>query len=129
MYGTFNRVYRVPVPQGLEYLTNFNSLCPMISFHMLDCLKIKFVKSSSMNWIFNLQKFILKLIFACYTGSQTWFFQLDFFKNQVQVDKAIGSLVNKKTLQQRFTGGLLSQWLFGWKLLYLPNYVSSDLTE
>ena len=32
--------------------------------------KIKFEKSSSTNWIFNLQKLISKLIFAGYTGSK-----------------------------------------------------------
>ena len=42
---------------------------------------------SSKNWICSLQKSILKLIFAGYTGSensiwnrQTWFFQLDFLE-------------------------------------------------
>ena len=36
----------------------------------LDFWKIKFEKSSSTNWIFNLQKLISKLIFAGYTGSK-----------------------------------------------------------
>ena len=36
----------------------------------LDSWKSKFEKSSSMNWIYNLQKLILKLIFADYTGSK-----------------------------------------------------------
>ena len=45
--------------------------------------KIKLEKSILMNWIFSLQKLILKLIFAGCTGSknpvcQTWFFQIDF---------------------------------------------------
>ena len=37
---------------------------------VLDFWKIKFEKSSSTNWIFNLQKLISKLIFAGYTGSR-----------------------------------------------------------
>ena len=53
---------------------------------VLDCWKIKFEKSSSTNWIFNLQQSISKLIFAGYTGSENpvWkrikfkFVELDF---------------------------------------------------
>ena len=57
--------------------------------------KIKLENSSSMNWIFSLQKSIWKLIFASYTGSKksslkktknpvrkTWFFQIDFSEIQ-----------------------------------------------
>ena len=40
---------------------------------VLDFWKIKFEKSSSMNWIFNVQKSIPKLIFAGYTGSKKLF--------------------------------------------------------
>ena len=52
---------------------------------VLDFWKIKFEKSISTNWIFNLQKSILKLIFAGCTSSKnpvwnTVFFQLDFSK-------------------------------------------------
>ena len=60
------------------------SLSPCWS--LLDFWKIKFEKSSSTNWIFNLQKSISKLIFASYTGSKypVWnrlkiqFVELDF---------------------------------------------------
>ena len=37
---------------------------------VLNFWKIQFEKSSSTNWIFNLQKSISKLIFAGYTGSK-----------------------------------------------------------
>jgi hypothetical protein len=52
-----------------------------------------------MNWIFNVQKSILKLIFAGYTVSKNpafnriniQFVELDFSKNQVQMNSALGS--------------------------------------
>ena len=52
---------------------------------VLDFWTIKFENSSLTNWIFNLQKSILKSIFACNTGSKslvrrTWFFKHDFSK-------------------------------------------------
>ena len=52
---------------------------------VLDFWKIKFEKSSFTNWIFYLQKSILKFIFAGYTSRKnpvrrTGFFQLDFSK-------------------------------------------------
>ena len=63
--------------------------------------EIKFEKSSSTNWIFNLQKSISKLIFAGYTGSKNsvWnrlkiqFIELDFSnlvfqKYKVQINRA-----------------------------------------
>ena len=40
---------------------------------VIDFWKNKFEKSSSTNWIFNLQKSILKLIFVGYTGSKNTF--------------------------------------------------------
>ena len=71
---------------------------------MLDFWKIKFEKSSYMNWIFNLQKSILKLIFAGYTGSKNpvWnrlkiqFVELDFSNLifQVQMDRALVLIEN-----------------------------------
>ena len=65
---------------------NFMTLTPYPS--VLDFWKIKFEKSSSTNWIFNLQKSISKLIFAGYTGSKNpvrnrlkiQFVELDFSK-------------------------------------------------
>ena len=55
---------------------------------VLEFCKIRLEKSSSKNWIFSLQKSILKLIFAAYTGSKNpvWkrlkiqFIELDFSK-------------------------------------------------
>ena len=54
---------------------------PLVDLYLI------FEKSSSTNWIFNLQKSILKLIFTGYTGSknpvhQTGFFQIDFSDQQ-----------------------------------------------
>ena len=40
---------------------------------VFDFWKVKIEKLSSTNWIFNLQKSILKLIFAGYTGSKIQF--------------------------------------------------------
>ena len=69
---------------------------------VLEFWKIKLDKSSSTNWIFSLQKSILKMIFAGYTGSKNpvWnrlkiqFIKLDFsklifFRNQVQINRGI----------------------------------------
>ena len=83
--------------------TSWNCLTPYWS--ALAFWKIKFEKSSSTNWICNMQKSISKLIFAGYTGSKNpvrnrlkiQFVELDFsnlifptwcFKNQVQMDRA-----------------------------------------
>ena len=79
-----------PMPTRQGYLF---SLWPFITWQtscwsVLDFWKIKFEKSSSTNWIFSLQKSILKLIFAGYTGSKNQvrnrlkiqFVELDFSK-------------------------------------------------
>ena len=55
---------------------------------VLDFLTIKFEKSSSKNWVINLQKSTSKLIFAVYTGSKNpvrkrlkiQFVEIDFSK-------------------------------------------------
>ena len=66
--------------------------------------KIKFEKSSSTNWILHLQKSILKLIFADYTGSKNpvrnrlkiQFVELDFSNLIFQKSSMCKSVCNNK---------------------------------
>ena len=71
------------------YLDVFSvQTCLTPCWSVLEFWKIKLEKSSSTNWIFNLQKSISKLIFAGYTGSKNpvqnrlkiQFVDLDFSK-------------------------------------------------
>ena len=120
-----------PDQKGFFYVvfTSFNNWAGLLNWHtamvgllstpypsVLYFWKITFEKSSSMNWIFNLKKWISKLIFAGYTGSKNlvwkWlkieFVKLDFptwfFKKQVQMDRTSNSALNANAEIQVFNG-------------------------
>ena len=87
----------------LKWLHGFSSRSDPLKI-CIEFGKIKLENSSSTDWLFSLQKSILKLIFAAYTGSKNpvWnrlkiqfvesnlIFLNWFFRNQVQTNKGRG---------------------------------------
>ena len=69
------RIYEGVAPWDHLYFGFGSTGYPVALYHLirpihLYLIKIKFEKSSMTNWIFYLQKSILKLIFAGYRGSK-----------------------------------------------------------